>query len=121
MAVETLAAHGHDTARLRSKSWDEFAKPDAPEIDVIITVCDNAAGESCPIWPGRPLTAHWSLEDPAAVEGTRDRCRAAFEKTYELLAARIEALTRIDPEAADRSSRIAELASVGAPLIASKG
>src|SRR5437868_9079164 len=69
-AIEQVAAVGYPIDSLRSKSWDEFAQPDAPKMDFIITVCDNAAGEMCPIWPGQPVTAHWGFEDPAAVEGS---------------------------------------------------
>lgn len=74
--LELLAALGYETAGLRSKSWDEFAAPSSPPMDFIITVCDSAAGEVCPIWPGRPLTAHWGLPDPAAFIGSADQLRA---------------------------------------------
>ena len=91
MSVAVLADAGIATAGLRSKSWDEFAAPGAPRMDHIITVCDNAAGEACPIWPGRPATQHWGLEDPAAVDG--DGQRAAFEATLADLRRRLDAFT----------------------------
>lgn len=91
LALETLQAHGRDTAGLRSKSWDEFAAPGAPEIDAVITVCDNAAAEVCPVWPGAPVKAHWGLPDPAAIADP-DAARAAFEITYAELERRISAL-----------------------------
>ena len=87
MALRLLDERGHPTEGLRSKSWDEFAVTDGPRIDHVITVCDNAAGETCPIWPGNPARAHWGLADPAAVEGAGQR--AAFEDAYRLLEARI--------------------------------
>ena len=92
MALELLRDRGFPVAGLRSKSWDEFARPDAPPLDLIVTVCDNAAGEVCPAWPGHPARAHWGLADPAAVAG--DGQRAAFEEAYRLLEARIADLVR---------------------------
>jgi arsenate reductase len=88
MALRLLAERGFPTDGLRSKSWDEFANPGAPRIDHVITVCDNAAGETCPVWPGNPARAHWGLADPAAIEGAGQR--AAFEEAFALLDARIE-------------------------------
>jgi arsenate reductase len=85
-ALACLAAHGHDTQGLRSKSWDEFS---AIEVDSIITVCDNAAGETCPYWPGKPATLHWGLPDPASVEGEAAQ-QAAFEQTYQSLKSKLE-------------------------------
>ncbi|MCB5206551.1 arsenate reductase ArsC [Methylovorus mays] len=82
-AVEQVAAIGYDTSALRSKSWDEFARADAPQMDFIITVCDNAAGEFCPVWPGQPIAAHWGFEDPAAVQGTDVEKRAAFKRIFQ--------------------------------------
>ena len=90
-ALELLAKNGLPTEGLRSKRWDEFAAPGAPVMDYIFTVCDNAAGEVCPFWPGRPATAHWGVDDPAAVEGTDAEKRAAFELAYARLAAKIDA------------------------------
>ena len=90
-ALELLRAKGIATEGARSKSWDEFAAPGAPVMDYIFTVCDNAAGEVCPFWPGRPATAHWGVDDPAAVEGTDAEKRAAFELAYARLAAKIDA------------------------------
>ncbi|MBK6629744.1 MAG: arsenate reductase ArsC [Betaproteobacteria bacterium] len=88
-ALELLEAQGLDTAGLRSKSWDEFAGPEAPPLDLVVTVCGNAAGESCPVWPGVPLTAHWGVDDPAATSGDAAVIRADFMKAYSLLAERI--------------------------------
>jgi arsenate reductase len=89
-AIEKLEAIGYPTAGLRSKSWDEFALADAPQMDFIITVCDNAAGEACPVWPGHPATAHWGFEDPAAVEGSDVDKRAAFARIFEQIKARMQ-------------------------------
>lgn len=88
MAIETLGGLGYDTSGLRSKSWNEFTGSDAPQFDFIFTVCDNAAGESCPLWLGHPMTAHWGIEDPAAVEG--DGQRQAFINAISYLRRRIE-------------------------------
>jgi arsenate reductase len=90
-AVDLLARRGHSTEGLRSKSWDEFARPDAPPIDLVVTVCDNAQSEPCPLWPGRPATVHWGIPDPAVIADTALR-RAAFEDAYRRLRRRIEAL-----------------------------
>lgn len=94
MALEVLRGHGHETGGFRSKSWDVYGEETSPRMDAIITVCDNAAGEACPYWPGHPVQAHWGLPDPAAVEGPGQR--AAFEATYTALAARIAALAGLD-------------------------
>jgi arsenate reductase (thioredoxin) len=100
VALETLAAHGvpwPNGGNPRSKSWDEFALPGAPEIDFIFTVCASAAGEACPIWLGHPTTAHWGIDDPAHVEPMSAR-RVAFERAYELLRQRVEAFVRLPLE-----------------------
>jgi arsenate reductase len=89
-ALELLRANRLDVSGLRSKSWDEFAAPGAPKLDFVFTVCDNAAGEACPLWPGHPVTAHWGVEDPAAVGGSDDEKRAAFRKAYCELSRRID-------------------------------
>jgi arsenate reductase len=80
---------GYPTDGLRSKSWDEFAAPGAPKLDFVFTVCDNAAGEVCPMWPGQPITAHWGIADPAAVDGTDEQKRKAFEDAFRILERRI--------------------------------
>jgi arsenate reductase len=91
-ALAVLADKGLSARGLRSKSWDEFAADGAPRMDRIVTVCDNAAGEACPVWPGKPAVAHWGLPDPAAVEGSAAERRRAFERTYDELEARIARL-----------------------------
>lgn len=87
--IKLLQSLGYDTSQFRSKSWLEFAKPGAPALDFIFTVCDDAAGESCPIWPGKPTTAHWGIADPAAVEGTPSEIALAFSEAYRLMSQRI--------------------------------
>lgn len=94
-ALETLKAHGIPIDGLRSKSWDEFALSSAPPMDVVITVCDNAAGEVCPVWPGGPAKVHWGLPDPAAVAGPAEAVCAAFEDTFNALSPRVEQLLKI--------------------------
>ena len=89
-ALELLAQHRLGTEGLRSKSWDEFARPGAPRMRFVFTVCDNAAGEVCPVWPGRPVTAHWGIEDPAAVQGTHEEKRKAFLEAFSQLRTRID-------------------------------
>jgi arsenate reductase len=104
MALRVLEAHGIPTLGLRSKSWDEFALSSAPKMDVVVTVCDSAAGETCPLWPGTPTRLHWGLDDPAAVIGSDAQVRAAFERTFAELQDPINrlievAVTTTDPEA----------------------
>jgi len=94
-ALRLLSRHGYPTEGLRSKSWDEFATSDAPPIDVVITVCDNAAGEICPIWPGHPVKAHWGLPDPAAATGDDAAIDAAFEEAHAALSQRIAKLVEL--------------------------
>ena len=95
IALELLQHLEHPTAQLRSKSWDEFAAPGAPPLDFVFTVCDNAAGETCPYWPGQPMTAHWGLPDPAAVTGSHADQWRAFRETYAALERRIQAFTSL--------------------------
>lgn len=104
LTLEILGKYGHDTSGLRSKSWDEFAGPGAPRFDVIVTVCDQAAGEACPLWPGHPVQAHWSIEDPAATEGERWERRTAFERVYRELERRIKAFVRLPIGSLDRDA-----------------
>ncbi|MBN9671754.1 arsenate reductase ArsC [Roseibium aggregatum] len=88
-AIDCLERHGLPATGFRSKSWEEFSGPSAPVMDHIVTVCDNAAGEACPVWPGHPSVLHWSIPDPAAVSGTESEIRAAFDNAYDLLENRI--------------------------------
>jgi protein-tyrosine-phosphatase len=114
VALKLLERKGLPTAGMRSKSWDEFAAPGAPPIDFVITVCDNAAGESCPIWPGTPLKAHWGIPDPAAVDGTDAEKMAAFSQAYDSLERRIRAFTSLPIASLDRAQlqqRLRELAA----------
>jgi arsenate reductase len=101
LAIELLQWTNLPTEGLRSKSWDEFAAPDAPPIDFVITVCDNAAGEACPVWPGKPMTAHWGVADPAAAEGDAEK-GVAFRKALAELEARIKLFLSIPIESLDR-------------------
>lgn len=111
-ALEWLQANGHSTEGLRSKSWDEFAAPGAPGFDFIFTVCDNAAGEVCPVWPGHPMTAHWGIPDPAHVEGDEAR-RAAFNKAAEQLAMRIQLFMSLPIDKLDKMALKEKLAEIG--------
>ena len=112
-ALRLLARKGIDTAPFRSKSWLEFTGPDAPEIDLAITVCGNAAGEACPVFPGTPLRAHWGLPDPADLTGTEAEVDAAFEETWRLLDMRVRALLALDLEHMDRAAAQAAIAAIG--------
>jgi arsenate reductase len=112
-AIETLRSAGLPIAGLRSKSWDEFARPGAPAMDFILTVCDNAAGEACPVWPGKPVTAHWGVPDPAAVEGSDEDKRSAFRNAATTLRRRIELIAGLPVEKLDRLSIQANLAGIG--------
>ena len=102
LALQTLAAHGIPTDGYRSKSWDEFAKPGAPALDFVFTVCDQAAGEACPYWPGQPMTAHWGLPDPAAVEGAEVVREQAFLDAFVTLKRRIELMLSLPLSSLDR-------------------
>jgi protein-tyrosine-phosphatase len=112
LAIELLQWTNLPTDGLRSKSWNEFAAPDAPPIDFVITVCDNAAGEACPVWPGKPLTAHWGVADPAAVEGDAEKA-AAFRKALAELEARINLFVNIPIESLDRLALQQAVRSIG--------
>lgn len=95
LALKTLAAHGIAITDARSKSWDEFSLPTAPTMNLVITVCDSAAGETCPLWPGAPVKAHWGLPDPAAATGSEAQKLAEFERVYRMLEPRVRALTAL--------------------------
>ena len=112
-ALRLLARRGIDTANFRSKSWDEFSAPDAPSIDLAITVCGNAAGEACPVFLGSPLKAHWGLPDPADVEGSAVEVDAAFEETWRLLEMRVKAFMALDFAAMDKTAAQQALADIG--------
>ena len=112
-ALQLLQNLGHDTSGLRSKSWDEFAEPGAPQMDFIFTVCDNAAGEACPLWPGQPMSAHWGLPDPAAVTGTQAEIAAAFAETYRALLRRIQVFTALPLETLDSLALKTRLDDIG--------
>ncbi len=106
IALELLRRRGHPTDKLRSKSWDEFAGPDAPTMDLIVTVCDNAAGEVCPVWPGRPAAAHWGFPDPAAFQGGERETRAFFERVYGQIEARLSHFVELSKGIQDRAGLI---------------
>jgi arsenate reductase len=112
-ALEILSKNGFATERLRSKSWDEFAAPGAPEFDFIFTVCDSAAAETCPIWPGHPMSAHWGIPDPAAVEGDDETKRRAFRDAFSRLQRRISLLVNLPMQSLDKLSLQKRLAEIG--------
>lgn len=112
-AIRLLQEKGYPTDGLRSKSWDEFAAPDAPHIDFVFTVCDNAAGEVCPIWPGHPAKAHWGIPDPAHVEGSDDDKMQAFRTAYAQLEKRIGAFMQLDVDKLDDAALKAALDAIG--------
>jgi len=113
MALQVLDEAGIATDGLRSKPWDEFATPDAPPMDLIITVCDKAAGEACPLWPGHPVTAHWGIEDPASVAGSQEQVHRAFGKALQLLQHRLSLLMALQPEALDRLALETRVREIG--------
>lgn len=111
-AIEIAEKYNYDLSKLRSKSWDEYAQGDAPKMDFIITVCDNAAGEVCPFWPGKPASAHWGYPDPSSVAGGDDEKRAAFKAVELGLKKRIEILMNLPLEKLDDMSLNAELKNI---------
>jgi protein-tyrosine-phosphatase len=113
LALQTLDEMGFLTEGYRSKSWDEFAGEGAPELNFVFTVCDNAAGEVCPAWPGQPMTAHWGIEDPAAVEGDVERQKRAFRDAYVLLQRRISLFLALPLESIDELSLQTKLREIG--------
>jgi arsenate reductase len=113
LSIEFLSKAGFGTEGLRSKSWDEFALPDAPQMDFIFTVCDDAAGEVCPVWPGKPMTAHWGVADPAAVAGNDEKKRAAFRHAAAILRRRIELLINLPIATLDQLTIHSKLKEIG--------
>lgn len=114
MTLETLRKVGISTEGLRSKAWDEFAIPNAPKMDFVFTVCDNAAGEACPVWPGQPMTAHWGIEDPAAVDGPAFKQQAAFDDALRYMRNRIAAFMSLPLVSIDRMALTSKLQGIGA-------
>ena len=112
-ALRQIESAGMPTAGLRSKSWDEFAAPGAPQMDFVITVCDNAAKEVCPVWPGHPMTAHWGVADPAAMKGSAEEIARAFRRTFAALAERIEMLLSLPLDDLDTHAIKQEMDTIG--------
>jgi arsenate reductase len=113
LAAEIATKLGYPAEKLRSKSWNDYARPGAPRMDFVITVCNDAAGEICPIWPGHPIAAHWGVPDPAAVEGDEDVRRAAFRDAFATLRRRVELLIALPVEKLDRLAREQHLRRIG--------
>ncbi|MDX1922845.1 MAG: arsenate reductase ArsC [Alphaproteobacteria bacterium] len=112
-ALKVLSSFGYPTDGMSSKSWDVFAGPEAPQMDFVFTVCDDAAGEACPYWPGQPMTAHWGIEDPAAVEGTDIQKEAAFVTAFRYMKNRILAFTNLPLKSIDELSLRSRLREIG--------
>jgi protein-tyrosine-phosphatase len=113
LTLKLLNQLNYDTTALRSKAWDEFSGPGAPALDFVFTVCDNAANETCPIWPGQPMSAHWGVPDPAAVEGTDSEKALAFADTYRMLNSRISIFTSLPLASLDKLSLQRRLDDIG--------
>jgi arsenate reductase (thioredoxin) len=111
--MQLLASLGYDTTRFRSKSWNEFAKPGAPALDFVFTVCDNAAGETCPVWPGQPMTAHWGIPDPAEAKGSAAEVGLAFRDAYRMLFQRIGVFAALPMRSLDQLSLQRRLDEIG--------
>ena len=111
--IKLLASLGYDTSHVRSKSWNEFTGPDAPKFDFVFTVCDNAAAETCPVWPGQPMTAHWGIPDPAEASGSEAEIAVAFKEAYRLLNGRIGIFTALPMRSLDRLTLNARLREIG--------
>lgn len=113
LAIEVVKSLGYPTDELRSKSWDEFALPDAPKMDFIFTVCDKAAGEACPVWLGKPITAHWGFEDPTAFQGTDEEKRHEFQKILRFMSNRVNLFTNLPLANLDNFTIKSELDNIG--------
>jgi len=116
LAVDLLKLMDYPTEHLRSKDWSEFAEPDAPKMDFTFTVCDNAAGEVCPVWPGQPMTAHWGFQDPAAFEGPEVEQRALFLEIFKQIKSRIDVFINLPLASLDKISLQKQLDEIGRPL-----
>ena len=112
-AIETVQTVGYAVEHLRSKSWDEFAAPGAPQMDFIITVCDNAAGEVCPVWPGQPISTHWGFEDPAAVQGSDTEKRRAFDAAFRDIMNRVRLFVNLPLKMLDKTAIQREVDQIG--------
>ena len=112
-AIDMVKITGYPTENLRSKNWDEFAQPDAPVMDFVITVCDRAAGELCPVWPGQPITAHWGFEDPVALEGSDEQKRAKFREIFRQIRNRIDIFSCLPLDKLDRFAIKREMDAIG--------
>ncbi|HEY4318697.1 MAG TPA: arsenate reductase ArsC [Herbaspirillum sp.] len=114
LAIEQIAPTGYAVDKLRSKSWDEFAAPGAPQMDFVITVCDNAAGEICPIWPGHPISSHWGFEDPAAAVGSNEEKRAVFSKVARQITTRVNIFNSLPFHTLENTAIKREMDAIGA-------
>jgi arsenate reductase len=112
-AIEQIERLGYPVGNLRSKSWDEFAQPGSPPMDFIVTVCDNAAGEACPLWPGQPIAAHWGFPDPAAVEGSDEEKRSAFAQILRQMRRRVELFLSLPLEMLDHMAIESRMKAIG--------
>lgn len=110
--IEVLEKHGHPVEGLGSKSWDVFGRPESPQMDIVITVCDSAAGEACPVWPGRPATAHWGFEDPAAFVGAHEAKAKRFNEVYWQIMTRVRSLANLPIERLDHLALETELRAI---------
>jgi arsenate reductase len=119
--IQLLGSLGYDTSGFRSKSWHEYAKPGAPPLDFVFTVCDNAAGETCPVWPGQPMTAHWGVPDPADATGSAAEVALAFKDAYRMLHQRIAIFAALPLRSLDQLSLQRELQEIGRPEDAKAG
>ena len=115
-AIQLLKSLNHDTSFARSKDWNEFAAPGAPEMNFVFTVCDDAAGETCPVWPGQPMTAHWGVPDPAKVEGTDAEKHLAFAETYRMMNNRISVFTSLPMDMVDKLALQRRLHEIGGDM-----
>jgi arsenate reductase len=113
LALKVLASYGYPTEGLASKSWEVFARPDAPKMEFVLTVCDNAAGETCPLWPGQPVTAHWGIEDPASVEGRDIDKERAFVTAFRYLKNRVSLLVALPAASLERLALAHRLQEIG--------